>query len=283
MAAIFIRLSMAAAEDRSIGFSLFLAASRLTVSAIILLPTWSKIKIKPDEFASSSFYYAIAAGICLAFHFATWISSLAFTSIAASTTIVTTNPIWVGLLSRWWYKEKLSKSVILGIAIALTGAILIGLSDNHLTGINSQPMLGNFLALVGAWMVSLYIMFGSMAQKQGLSLSSYIAIAYSSAALVLLPLPLLFKVNYWGYPGEVYLYICLMAIVSQLIGHTSFNWALRKISPTFITLSILFEPIVASCFGLIIFAEIPPLLVFLGGLIVIVGVAIVVTNPLNKI
>lgn len=272
MAAIFVRLSMQAWGNQSVNFSLFLAASRLIVSAIILLPAWRNIK--QLQVTPSAYYYAIAAGVCLAFHFATWISSLAFTSIAASTTLVTTNPIWVGLLSRWWLKEKLSKQTIIGIVIALVGGILIALSDANTSSSYSNPILGDILALLGAWMASLYIILSSMAQQKGLSLSSYIAIAYSSAAIVLLPLPLLFQGSYLGYPNLVYLYVLLMAIVSQLIGHTSFNWAVRWISPTFISLTLLLEPIASSWLGFILFAEIPPLLVFIGGLILLSGVGI---------
>ena len=272
MAAIFVRLSMEASGNNSIDFSLFLAASRLIISAIILLPTWKNIKQLPVN--PTAYYYAIAAGVCLAFHFATWISSLAFTSIAASTTLVTTNPIWVGLLSRWWLREKLSKQTTIGIVIALAGGILIALGDTNTNNSYSNPILGDILALVGAWMASLYIILGSQAQQTGLNLSNYIAIAYSSAAIVLLPLPLLFQGSYLGYPDQVYFYVLLMAVVSQLIGHTSFNWAVRWIAPTFISLTLLLEPIASSCFGFILFEEIPPLLVFIGGLILLSGVGI---------
>ncbi len=279
MSAIFVRLSMEAWGRQSIEFSLFLAASRLIVSALILIPAWRKIK--QLEVTPSAYYYAIAAGICLAFHFATWISSLAFTSIAASTTLVTTNPIWVGLLSWWWLKEKLSKQTIIGIVIALTGGILIAFGDANTSSSYSNPILGNILALAGAWMASLYIILGLQAQQKGLSLSNYIAIAYSSAAIVLLPLPLLFQGSYLGYPNQVYLYILLMAVISQLIGHTSFNWAVRWISPTFISLTLLLEPISSSWLGFILFAEIPSLLVFIGGLILLTGVGISLLGKRN--
>ncbi|MGF1540136.1 MAG: DMT family transporter [Pleurocapsa sp.] len=280
MAAIFARLSMEAGGKQSIDFSLFLAASRLVIAALILLPTWRKI---PQlQVSPSAYYYAIAAGICLALHFATWISSLAFTSIAASTTLVTTNPIWVGLLSRWWLKEKLSQQSILGIAIALTGGILIALGDADSSSSYSNPILGDILALVGAWMASLYIILGSQAQQQGLNLSNYIAIAYSSAAIILLPLPLLFQGSYLGYPLIVYLYVLLMAIVSQLFGHTSFNWALRWISPNLISLTLLLEPITSSWLGFIIFNEIPSRLVFIGGLILLTGVGISLLGKKEK-
>ena len=270
--AVFIRLAMEVAGKQGLDFSLFLAASRLSLASLILLPTWRKIKT--TNVNTKAYYYAIAAGICLALHFATWISSLAFTSIAASTTLVTTNPIWVALLSWWFLQEKLSRQTILGIFIALVGGIFIALGDSNVSNNYTNPILGDGLALIGAWMVSLYFLLGSQAQKQGLSLSNYSAIVYTTAAIILLPLPVLLGNGYLGYPERVYLYVLLMAIVPQLIGHTSFNWSLRWISPTFVTLSILFEPIGASFLGFILFAEIPSVFVLIGGFILLSGTAI---------
>ena len=127
-------------------------------------------------------------------------------------------------------------------------------------------------------MASLYIVCGRQAQTQGLSLTSYIAIAYSSAALILLPLPLLLGANYQGYPKQVYLYGLLMAIFSQIIGHTSFNWALRWLSPTIVTLCILIEPVGSSSLAWIFLKESPSMGVVLGGLILLLGVAMALTT-----
>lgn len=279
MAAIFIRLLMTATGRQDVGFSLFVAASRLIIAALILSPTWSKLE--PATITPKASLSAIAAGICLGLHFATWITSLAYTSIAASTTLVTTNPIWVAILSRWWFQERLSRRGSIGIVVALAGGITIAFDNTNISS-SSNPLLGNILALLGAWMASLYLVLGGRAQRQGLKTSNYIAIAYTSAAVFLLPLPLLFGTSYFGYSREVYFYLLLMAIVSQLIGHSSFNWALRWISPTFIALSILFEPIVSSYLGLIIFSEIPSLLTLLGGAILLTGVSITVVNRTKK-
>ena len=102
LAAIWIRLAVDLVDpDNKVGFSLFLSASRLIIATSILLPTWKNFK--PLQIESTALVYAIAAGVCLAIHFATWITSLSYTSIAASTVLVTTNPIWVGLFSWWWY------------------------------------------------------------------------------------------------------------------------------------------------------------------------------------
>jgi len=116
--------------------------------------------------------YAGAAGLCLALHFATWITSLSFTSIAASTTLVTTNPVWVALLSWLWLKEKPNALTILGIGVAFGGGVLIALGDTGAVTAGSNPPLGNFLALVGAWMASLYFLLGREAQQRGLGMTA---------------------------------------------------------------------------------------------------------------
>lgn len=277
LAAIWVRLAIETVlPDNKVGFSLFLAASRMILAAIILLPTWKNLKL--DRAKPAAYYYAIAAGLCLAIHFATWITSLAYTSIAASTVLVTTNPIWVGLFSWWWYGEKLSLQGIIGIALALCGGLIMAIADSGNGGSYSNPILGDLLALIGAVMSSLYIIFGSQAQRRGLDTGNYVAIAYSTAAFCLLPLPFLFGASYFGYEGKVYLYICLMAVMSQVIGHTSLNWSVRWISPTVISLSLLFEPVVASLTAAIVFQEIPSTDLLLGGLVILWGIGVFINE-----
>jgi len=288
-AAIFIRLAMDAAASRyaiasvgigAVGFSLFLAASRLTVASLLLLPAWRNLR--QTQLNPGALRYAAAAGICLAVHFATWISSLSFTSIAASTTLVTTNPVWIAILSWLWFKEKPTKLTGLGIAVAFGGGVLIGFGDTGAVTAGSNPPLGNFLALVGAWTISLYLLLGREAQRRGLGIGSYVAVAYSTGALVLLPLPLMVGSNYVGYPVSVYLYILLMAVASQVVGHTTVNWAMRWISPTLVTLAILFEPVGSSFLGYFIFNEVPGLLVLVGAVVLLSGVALAIFGAREK-
>ena len=277
--AIFVRLSMVAAGLNTVGFSIFIAAFRLMVSGILIIPAWRGV-VGQSHLSKKAFLYAIGAGFCLGLHFVTWISSLSFTSIAASTTMVTTNPIWIAILSWLWFKEKLNKYTTIGMGIAIGGGIIIAVADNA-RGIGSNPLLGFFLALLGSWLVSFYIILGREAQKNGLSISSYIAIAYTTGAVILFPLPFIFGSGYFGYSQLVYVYLLIMTIVCQLIGHTCFNWVIRFISPTLVTLMILFEPIIASILAFFIFDEIPPANVCLGGLILLIGVGVAVISS-NK-
>jgi drug/metabolite transporter (DMT)-like permease len=286
-AAIFIRLAMDAnrfhyvnASAQGVGFSLFLAASRLAIASLVLLPAWRNLR--QTQLSPGALRYAGAAGVCLAAHFATWITSLSFTSIAASTTLVTTNPVWIALLSWLWFNEKPTRLTVLGIAVAFTGGVLIALGDAGATTVGNNPLLGNFLALVGAWMISLYLLLGREAQRRGLGISSYVAVAYSTGALILLPLPLIVGSTYVGYPMVVYLYILLMAVASQVVGHTTLNWAVRWISPTLVTLAILFEPVSSSFLAYLIFKEVPGVWVLVGAVVLLGGVAVAIYGSREK-
>ncbi|WP_069791790.1 DMT family transporter [Cyanobacterium sp. IPPAS B-1200] len=272
MAAIFVRLCQQEAGVNNVGFSLFMASSRLLITAIIFTPTYGNLRHIKTDFRS--IFMAMGAGVCLAFHFATWITSLSFTSVAASVTIVTTNPLWVGLLSWWLWGVKLKFRNWLGIAIALGGSIIIALGGNGGDTVGSNPLLGAFLALLGSWFASGYILLGNQAQQRGLKIGEYVAIAYLTSALCLLPLPIIFGTGYVGYSPQVYVYLVLMAIVSQVIGHTSFNWSLRHLSPTTVSLVILLEPVGSTFLAFLLFKEIPPMAVFLGAIILLIGVII---------
>lgn len=269
-AAIWIRLATSAANDSSVGFSLTLAASRSLLAALMLVPVWGD---RPWRHGTPALARAVAAGVCFAVHIAAWIASLSYTSIAASTTLVTTNPLWVALLSWWWFGEKPTKRTIVGIFIALVGGIFVA-RGGQTGGSGSNPLLGDGLALLGAITFSLYLLLGREAQRRGLSLGEYSAIAYSVGALLLLPLPWLFGSGYANYPASVYGCMLMLALFSQLVGHTSINWAVRSISPTLVTLIILLEPLGATLLGYLVFAEVPGLEVAIGAVLLLAGVAL---------
>ncbi len=274
--AILIRLATSSADVSGVGFSLVLAASRLSLAAITLIPNWRNL----SGASIIALRHASFAGLALALHFAVWITSLSYTSVAASTTLVTTNPIWVALISWVWFREKPSRMTFLGIAIALFGGIIISLGGTQATG--SNPLLGNGLAILGAWAASFYLLFGREAQRQGLGIGQYITVAYSVAAIALLPLPFLFKTPYTGYPIATYGYILLMALLPQLIGHTSFNWGVRVLSPTIVALVLLLEPVGATILAALVFGEVPGGQVLWGAIALLVGVAVAIQGNRTK-
>ncbi|NES74083.1 MAG: DMT family transporter, partial [Okeania sp. SIO2D1] len=144
-----------------------------------------------------------------------------------------------------------------------------------------NPLLGNFLALMGAWVVSLYILLGREAQTKGFSVGGYLVIVFTVAGIVLLPFPLILGVGYSGYSGLVYFYLLLMALFPQLVGNTSLMWAVRWLSPTLVSLAILFEPVGASFLGYLLLGEVPSTMVFFGVMILLIGVAIAVSGRNN--
>jgi drug/metabolite transporter (DMT)-like permease len=271
-AAILIRLAFASTGVANLGVSLLLAAGRLTFAALALAWGWPRWQRQGSDWRAIAL--AVGAGVALAVHFAAWISSLAYTSIAASTVLVTTNPLWVALLSWWWRGDRPRTAVWVGIGLAAVGAVMISSSSTSAPG--SRPELGNLLALLGAWGVSVYLLLGQTAQQRDLPLGDYLRVAYTSAALTLLPLPPLLGTPYPGWPLAVYGWIALLGLIPQLIGHSCLNWGLRWLSPTLVALVILMEPLVAGLLGWVLLGEPLTGLTALGGGIILVGVAIAV-------
>ena len=224
--------------------------------------------------SSGGWRYAVAAGVCLAIHFAAWIGSLAYTSVAASTTLVTATPIWVSLLGWVLFRETLSRQAIAGISVAVAGSVLVAIDGSSAAG--SAPLLGNALATIGSWAVAGYLLLSRTAQRRHLPLSSFSAIAFGIGASILLPLPGLFGISYLGYDPTLYLYLLAVALVPQLIGHTSLNWSLRWVAPVWVTLVGLLEPIGASLLAWLVLAEVPSLAVLVGGIVLLSGIAIAV-------
>lgn len=266
LAAIFVRLADAP--------GVVVAAYRMLIASLVLLP-WTLSALQRTPLTRENIGYTLLAGLFLGAHFATWITSLSYTTVAAGVVLVTTSPLWVALFSWIFLGLAPSFTVLMGALIAILGGALIGFGD--LSG-GSAPLLGDSLALLGAICVSAYLLLGRSAQRRGLSLQAYIGVAYGVAALVLLPLPLLFNFAYIGYSLETLFWIALLALVPQLVGHTSFNYVVKHLDPTFVATVTLLEPIGASLLALLLFSEVPSLLTLLGGLILLFGVALTTRN-----
>ncbi|BCX11139.1 MAG: hypothetical protein KatS3mg067_0077 [Thermosynechococcus sp.] len=274
-AAVLVRWGMTSLPTYSlgttVGFSIFLASGRLGLAALFLTPqlsTWPW----PDA-TRYNLRWAVAAGVALAAHFSLWFTSLNYTSVAASTTLVTTTPIWSALEGYLCQRQPFKPRTWLGMAIALGGSALIGMAEPTSAGARN-PLLGNGLAIAAAWAVSAYFICGQAAQKAGLAIHHYALVAYATAAVGLLPLPPLLGLAYTGWPLKLYGAIVLLALIPQLLGHTSLNWCLRWLSPTGVTLLGLAEPIVASLFALLLFGEVPTTAVIMGGALVLVGLSL---------
>ncbi|MCI2436625.1 DMT family transporter [Candidatus Acetothermia bacterium] len=269
-AAIWIRWAQAEAPALSI------AAYRLGIAALILTPiALARRRAELRALSLTDLRYALLGGICLALHFIFWISSLEFTSVASSVVLVTTNPIFVALGSHFLLKEPVTQSLVVGIGVSLLGGVLIGYGD-FLAGPN--VLLGDGLALLGAIMASAYFLVGRRLRAHT-DLLTYIFLVYGAAALVLVTTALLLRQPLLGFSPETYLWMSLLALGPQLIGHTSFNWALRFLSAGSIAVVILGEPIGSAILAFFLLQEPLTLLKIFGGSLILCGIYLALRTP----
>jgi drug/metabolite transporter (DMT)-like permease len=191
------------------------------------------------------------SGFFLALHFATWISSLNHTTIANSVVLVNTNPIWVGLFTPLITQERIGRIAVLSIIISVMGGVIIGAEDFRLRG---DALLGDGLAVAGSICAAVYLLLGRTI-RQEMTLLSYIFICYGAAAVFLWATVLGLDFQITGYSTRTVWAFWAMALVTQLIGHSSYNWALKWIKPHVIAVSLLGEPIGATILAYIIFHE----------------------------
>lgn len=249
--------------------SLAIATYRLGFSSLILLPYVLKNNIKEIKRVSKKdFFICLISGIFLAFHFATWLESIKYTSITSSTVLVNTHPIFIFIGSLFILKEKVSKKAIMSIAVALIGSTIISLGDSSL---GSNIFYGDFLAVLGGFCIAAYMMIGRVV-RQRLSVNSYTFIVYSSSTLTLLILSLITNTPLYPYPKSDWLIFLALAVFCTILGHSIFNWALEYLNPAFVSTAILGEPVFATIWAMLLFKEIPTPWQIIGGIIIILGV-----------
>jgi len=264
--------------------SIVIAAWRLTLASAVLLPlALARRRSELKQMSGISWGLAILSGCMLALHFASWINSLAYTSVASSTVLVTTSPLWVGLTAPFLLGEQLSRPLKIGIALALLGSVFIGVADvvavvdGHfqfsLTQFTNQPnpLLGNSLALIGAIAASAYLIIGRRL-RIAMSLLSYTAVVCSTAAFFLVIMATMSGYTLFGYPSVAYLIMLLMAIFPQLIGHSSYNWALGYLTAASVSIAVIAEPIGATLLALLIFREVPNTITLVGSTLLLSGI-----------
>jgi len=284
-ASIFIRYAQRDAP------SLVIAAGRLTVASLVLIPiAWSRHRAELAALRRSQWLLALLSGVFLAAHFATWISSLEYTTVASSAVLVSTTPLWVAVFTPIFLKEKVRPAVVVGMAVALLGGAIIGLSDmcslggGRLTCLDLDTLtqgdafLGNLLALAGALGATGYFLIGRRLREK-MSLVSYVSVVYGMAALVLIGWMFAAGFQPWGLPPRAYLWIVLLGLVPQLIGHSTFNWALGYLSAAFVSITLLGEPIGSTVLAMILLDEVPSALKISGGVLILAGIYLSARSP----
>lgn len=240
-ASILIRFAQADGASSAV-----IAAGRLAIAALLITP-YALSRAGPEllRIRQKELFLCAVSGVLLAAHFWTWIVSLEHTSVASSTALVTTNPIWVAVLSAWLLRERPRGAQILGVGLTLFGTVLIFLANSTGSGVATAPLLGNSLALFGAFAASGYLLIGRGLRSK-LSLLAYVWLTYTFAAVTLVIAAFAGGETLAGISSSAWMLIAALALGPQLLGHTSFNWALRRLSATVVAVSILGEPIGAA-------------------------------------
>ncbi|WP_448383094.1 DMT family transporter [Desulfosoma sp.] len=259
-ASILIRLAQAP--------SLAIAAYRVTLAALVIAP-WALSK----RFTSPSkdplpWKALLLSGLFLALHFALWIESLKRTTVASSVTLVSTSPIFTAVFSSFLLKERIQPLMGAAIAACVAGTAVVAGLDFRL-GIHS--LLGDLLALLGGLMASGYFLAGRYARRT-LPLRTYIFWSYGIAGGVLISLCLISRTPLYGFSAETTAVLVLLAVVPQLIGHTSFNWALKHLSATAVAVLTLGEPLGATTLAFVFFRETVSLPTALGLCVLAAGI-----------
>ena len=264
-AAILIRLAQAGYH------SLGVAAWRMALATLILAPV--ALTTRRSELRSLSLRQwgsILIAGLLLALHFAAWITSLAHTSVAASVVLMTTHPIFVGLASHLLLRERLSRGMVIALLAAIAGSVIIGLGD---LGEGAHQLWGDALALIGAVAIAGYFIIGRRLRAR-LSLLTYVFPVYAVAALALMTALLASDLPPLPQRTETWLWLLLMALGPQILGHSSLNWALRYLSATYVTIAVLGEPVVSTLLAWWILNETPSPWAVVGGALTLAGVGI---------
>jgi drug/metabolite transporter (DMT)-like permease len=251
--------------------ALVTAAYRMGLSALILIPV--AIWRAGDELRKLSLrdiQLALLSGFFLALHFASWISSLDHTAIANSVVLVNTIPLWVGLFTPLISKDRIRGATITSIIVSIIGAGIIGFGDFSIGG---KALWGDLLAVIGAMCAAVYLLCGRRLRRK-LSLLSYVAICYGSAAVILWLVVLILNLPVAGYSTNTFASFWAMALISQIIGHSSYNWSLKWFRTSLVAVALLGEPIGSTILAYIIFEEKLTWMKFIGGLFILSAIYI---------
>jgi len=266
---------------------MFLATIGTIVLAIITKQFYQLKQVNLTQFRLMFF-----SGFFLALHFATWILSLFYTTIAESLVLVDSSPIIVLLIGIAFLNERINRSQMLGVGLSLSGVLIIAIGSPGPNVNAPDPLFGNFLASLGAITVSGYIIIGRIIRKNhNLGIFVYTSYVYGISTVFLFLIALIVDTEELlnsfliQIPVESYFYFFLLAFVSTLLGHSLYNYALKEIKAALVSIVTLGEPLISSILAILILQQYPSTLTVLGGSIVIFGVILTIIKeekPLNS-
>jgi len=257
-----------------------IAFSLIVIGALLVITgEWRQFA----KLVRSEWLLAVGAGVVLALHFWSWNASIHLTTIAASTTLVTSlQPGFVAVLSIFFVHETPSRRQIVGLAIATLGAISITVPDflsGAATVATPNPLLGNVLSVGAAAAAATYMVVGRRLRSR-LGAWSYVALVYSAALVTLLCIAAVAGIHVVPQPPRDLMIFVALAIGPMLLGHTGMNWALEHLPAYVVNLTMLGEPVGATLLAAILpgIHEVPKWTTLAGGAVILAGFIVTVWN-----
>lgn len=261
--AIFVKLSSAPAP--------IIATYRLIFSVVLTLPflLWNRGAIAEiGKMSKKVWLLCLLSGAFLASHFLLWFESLNYTSVASSTVLVTLQPLFAFIGGYFFFGERVRLLALSGGLLAIVGSFVIGWGDFQVGG---MALFGDALALLGAVTVTGYWLVGQYV-RQHMSSFSYTLVVYSATSVILVTYDLALGYPLVGYPAQDWGWFFCLALFPTLLGHSIFNWVIKWLSTTTISMGILGEPIGTAILAYFILGEIVTVPQWVGGLVIIAGI-----------
>lgn len=228
-----------------------IAMYRLYLTNLLLLPLAWKYRSTLFRLSPRQWGWLAASGAMLALHFLLWMASLRLTTVASSTVILTLEPLMVMLGSYFLFKTKASRVMLIGMFIAIAGSAVIGAGDFRLSG---TALLGDTLSLLGAAAVAVHMLIGKKL-RESIDAFPYNFWVFASAATFLAFYNVVQGNSFTGYGAREWGIFLLLAIVPTLFGHYLFNWLLKYMNATAVSMSVLGEPVIASLLAWVLLKE----------------------------
>ncbi|MFJ7973821.1 DMT family transporter [Psychrobacillus sp. NPDC096389] len=271
--AIFVKLADAPAT--------ITAFYRMLFATVILFPFLLVNKKNRQELRSLSkkqWVLGLLSGVFLAAHYVLWFESLNYTSVASSTVIVTLQPLFSMIGGYFLFKERFSKGAIMGFLVAIAGSIVIGWQDFQISGL---ALFGDILALIAAGIITAYFFIGQHVRKR-LSLIPYSVISYGSSSLLLGVFAIYQHTPFFNYSVQTWWSFIGLAFIATILGQTIFNWLLKWLSTSIISMSILGETIGTCILAYFILDEVISLQQGMGIVLILIGLALFLLQKRNK-
>jgi len=264
--------------DLSTAPSLVKACYRVLFMTALVAPFAVREREQFSLVAGTDWVLVTLSGAMLALHFSSWFASIDYTSIAASATLVQTQPAFVAVGAWLLLDERASARIVGGILVAIAGSVVLSAGE-FLGGttVGPEPVLGNALAVLGAIAGAGYVLAGRSV-RQRLSLVPYVFVVYGVCTVLLFAVAAARGLPLVDYPPHEWALFVAMGVGPGLFGHTVINWALKYVESSVVSVSLLGESVGAAVFAFLIFGEVPGEFTVAGGVVVLAGIALTATG-----